>query len=152
MTISMFFMILAIILFIEGIIGIYFSDRMNNQSIFLFTLLFLIMSLILFILCYGSSNDNYIIPKFYWLVFIVSIVYTITLLWLFFTKDYIFPWERNYYKEYKNLLKENETLLKKNKKLNEEFQNLEEIHQLEIKNILNKKSLEINNNNPKLYL
>ena len=145
MTISMFFMILAIILFIEGIIGIYFSDRMDNQSTFLFALIFLIMSIILFILCYGSSNDNYIIPKFYWLVFIVPIVYAIILLWLFFTKDYIFPWERNYYKEYKNLLKEN-------KKLTIEFQTLEEIHQQEINDILNKTLLQINNNNPKLYL
>lgn len=152
MTISMFFMILAIILFIEGIIGIYFSDRMNNQSIFLFALIFLIMSIILFISCYSLSNNNYIIPKFYWLVFIVPIAYAIILLWLFFTKDYIFPWERNYYKEYKNLLKENETLLKKNKKLNEEFQNLEEIHQQEINDIYNKTLLQINNNNPKLYL
>lgn len=152
MTISMFFMILAIILFIEGIIGIYFSDRMDNQSTFLFALIFLIMSIILFILCYGSSNDNYIIPKFYWLVFIVPIVYAIILLWLFFTKDYIFPWERNYYKEYKNLLKENETLLNKNKKLTIEFQKLEKIHQQEINNILDKTLLQINNNNPKLYL
>ena len=76
----------------------------------------------------------------------------IILLWLFFTKDYIFPWERNYYKEYKNLLKENETLLKENKKLTIEFQTLEEIHQQEINDILNKTLLQINNNNPKLYL
>lgn len=152
MTISMFFMILAIILFIEGIIGIYFSDRMDNQSTFLFALIFLIMSIILFISCYGLSNNNYIIPKFYWLVFIVPIVYAIILLWLFFTKDYIFPWERNYYKEYKNLLKENETLLKENKKLTIEFQTLEEIHQQKINDILNKTLLQINNNNPKLYL
>ena len=152
MTISMFFMILAIILFIEGIIGIYFSDRMDNQSTFLFALIFLIMSIILFILCYGSSNDNYIIPKFYWLVFIVPIVYAIILLWLFFTKDYIFPWERNYYKEYKILLEENKTLLKENKKLTIEFQTLKEIHQQEINDILNKTLLQINNNNPKLYL
>lgn len=152
MTISMFFMILAIILFIEGIIGIYFSDRIDNQSIFLFALIFLTMSVISFILCYSLSNNNYIIPKFYWLVFIVPIVYVIILLWLFFTKDYIFPWERNYYKEYKNLLKENETLLKENKKLTIEFQTLEEIHQQEINDIYNKTLLQINNNNPKLYL
>ena len=152
MTISMFFMILAIILFIEGIIGIYFSDRIDNQSIFLFALIFLTMSVISFILCYSLSNNNYIIPKFYWLVFIVPIVYAIILLWLFFTKDYIFPWERNYYKEYKNLLKENETLLKENKKLTIEFQTLEEIHQQEINDIYNKTLLQINNNNPKLYL
>lgn len=152
MTISMFFMILAIILFIEGIIGIYFSDRLDNQSTFLFALIFLLTSIILFILCSGLSNNNYIIPKFYWLVFIVPIVYAIILLWLFFTKDYIFPWERNYYKEYKNLLKENETLLKENRKLIIESQKLEEIHQQEINNILNKKLLQINNNNFKLYL
>ena len=152
MTISMFFMILAIILFIEGIIGIYFSERTDNQSTFLFALIFLTMSLISFILCYSLSNNNYIISKFYYLVFIVPIVYAIILLWLFFTKDYIFPWERNYYKEYKNLLKENETLLKKNKELNEEFQNLEKIHQQEINDILNKTLLQINNNNSKLYL
>ena len=152
MTISMFFMILAIILFIEGIIGIYFSDRMDNQSTFLFALIFLTMSVISFILCYSLSNNNYIIPKFYWLVFIVPIAYVIILLWLFFTKDYVFPWERNYYKEYKNLLKENETLLKENKKLTIEFQTLEEIHQQEINDIYNKTLLQINNNNPKLYL
>ena len=152
MTISMFFMILAIILFIEGIIGIYFSDRMDNQSTFLFALIFLTMSVISFILCYSLSNNNYIIPKFYWLVFIVPIAYVIILLWLFFTKDYIFPWDRNYYKEYKNLLKENETLLKENKKLTIEFQTLEEIHQQEINDIYNKTLLQINNNNPKLYL
>ena len=91
------------------------------------SMFFMILAIILFILCYGSSNDNYIIPKFYWLVFIVPIVYAIILLWLFFTKDYIFPWERNYYKEYKNLLKENETLLNKNKKLTIEFQKLEKL-------------------------
>ena len=152
MTISMFFMILAIILFIEGIIGIYFSERLDNQSTFLFALIFLTMSLISFILCYSLSNNNYIIPKFYWLVFIIPIVYAIILLWLFFTKDYIFPWDRTYYKEYKNLLKENETLLKENKKLNKEFQTLKEIHQQEINNILNKTLLQINNNNSKLYL
>lgn len=152
MTISMFFMILAIILFIEGIIGIYFSNRMDNQNTFLFALIFLIMSIILFISCYSLTNSNYIIPKFYWLVFIIPIVYAIILLWLFFTKDYIFPWERNYYKEYKNLLKENETLLKENKKLTVGFQKLEKIHQQEINNILNKTLLQINNNNPKLYL
>ena len=152
MTISMFFMILAIILFIEGIIGIYFSDRLDNQSTFLFALIFLIMSIILFILCYGSSNDNYIIPKFYWLVFIVPIVYAIILLWLFFTKDYIFPWDRNYYKEYKNLRKEFDTLQNNYNKLNKDYYKLEEIHQHEINNILNKTLLQINNNNPKLYL
>lgn len=152
MTISMFFMILAIILFIEGIIGIYFSDRMDNQSTFLFALIFLIMSIILFILCYGSSNNNYIIPKFYWLVFIVPIVYAIILLWLFFTKDYIFPWDRNYYKEYKNLRKEFDTLQNNYNKLNKDYYKLEEIHQQEINNILNKTLLQINNNNPKLYL
>ena len=152
MTILMFFMILAIILFIEGIIGIYFSDRLDNQSTFFFALIFLIMSIISFVSCYNLLNNNYIIPKFYWLVFIIPIVYAIILLWLFFTKDYIFPWERNYYKEYKNLLKENETLLKENKKLTIKFQTLEEIHQQEINNILNKTLLQINNNNPKLYI
>ena len=152
MTISMFFMILAIILFIEGIIGIYFSDRMDNQNTFLFALIFLIMSIILFISCYGLSNNNYIIPKFYWLVFIVPIAYVIILLWLFFTKDYIFPWERNYYKEYKNLLKEFNTLQNNYNKLNKDYYKLEEIHQQEINNILNKTLLQINNNNPKLYL
>ena len=152
MTISMFFMILAIILFIEGIIGIYFSDRMDNQNIFFFALIFLTMSIILFILCYGLSNDNYIIPKFYWLVFIVPIVYAIILLWLFFTKDYIFPWERNYYKEYKNLRKEFDTLQNNYNKLNKDYYKLKEIHQQEINNILNKTLLQINNNNPKLYL
>lgn len=152
MTVSMFFMILAIILFIEGIIGIYFSNRMDNLSIFLFALIFLTMSIILFISCYGSSNDNYIIPKFYWLVFIVPITYAIILLWLFFTKDYIFPWERNYYKEYKNLRKEFDTLQNNYNKLNKDYYKLEEIHQHEINNILNKTLLQINNNNPKLYL
>ena len=110
------------------------------------------MSIISFVSCYNLSNNNYIIPKFYWLVFIIPIVYAIILLWLFFTKDYIFPWERNYYKEYKNLLKENEILLKENKKLIVEFQTLKEIHQQEINDILNKTLLQINNNNPKLYL
>lgn len=152
MTISMFFMILAIILFIEGIIGIYFSDRMDNQSTFLFALIFLTMSVISFILCYSLSNNNYIIPKFYWLVFIVPIVYAIILLWLFFTKDYIFPWDRNYYKEYKNLRKEFDTLQNNYNKLNKDYYKLEEIHQQEINNILNKTLLQINNNNPKLYL
>ena len=152
MTISMFFMILAIILFIEGIIGIYFSNRMDNQSIFLFALIFLTMSVISFILCYSLSNNNYIIPKFYWLVFIVPIVYAIILLWLFFTKDYIFPWERNYYKEYKNLRKEFDTLQNNYNKLNKDYYKLEEIHQQEINDILNKTLLQINNNNPKLYL
>ena len=152
MTISMFFMILAIILFIEGIIGIYFSDRLDNQSTFLFALIFLIMSIILFISCYGLSNNNYIIPKFYWLVFIVPIVYAIILLWLFFTKDYIFPWDRNYYKEYKNLRKEFDTLQNNYNKLNKDYYKLAEIHQHEINNLLNKTLLQINNNNPKLYL
>ena len=152
MTISMFFMILAIILFIEGIIGIYFSDRMDNQSTFVFALIFLTMSVISFILCYSLSNNNYIIPKFYWLVFIVPIVYAIILLWLFFTKNYIFPWERNYYKEYKNLRKEFDTLQNNYNKLNKDYYKLEEIHQQEINNILNKTLLQINNNNPKLYL
>ena len=152
MTISMFFMILAIILFIEGIIGIYFSNRMDNQSIFLFALIFLTMSVISFILCYSLSNNNYIIPKFYWLVFIVPIVYAIILLWLFFTKDYIFPWDRNYYKEYKNLRKEFDTLQNNYNKLNKDYYKLEEIHQQEINDILNKTLLQINNNNPKLYL
>lgn len=152
MTLSTFFMILAIILFIEGIIGIYFSDRMDNQSTFLFALIFLIMSIILFISCYGLSNNNYIIPKFYWLVFIVPITYAIILLWLFFTKDYIFPWDRNYYKEYKNLRKEFDTLQNNYNKLNKDYYKLEEIHQQEINNILNKTLLQINSNNPKLYL
>ena len=152
MTISMFFMILAIILFIEGIIGIYFSDRMDNQSTFLFALIFLTMSVISFILCYSLSNNNYIIPKFYWLVFIVPIAYVIILLWLFFTKDYIFSWERNYYKEYRNLRKEFDTLQNNYNKLNKDYYKLEKIHQQEINNILNKTLLQINNNNPKLYL
>lgn len=152
MTISMFLMILAIILFIEGIIGIYFSDRMDNQSTFFFGLTFLTMSIISFISCYGFSNNNYIIPKFYWLVFIIPIVYTIILLWLFFTKDYIFPWDRNYYKEYRNLRKEFDTLQDNYNKLNKNYYKLEEIHQQEINNILNKTLLQINNNNPKLYL
>lgn len=152
MTISMFFMILAIILFIEGIIGIYFSDRIDNQNIFFFALIFLTMSIISFISCYNLSNNNYIIPKFYWLVFIVPIVYAIILLWLFFTKDYIFPWERNYYKEYRNLRKEFDTLQNNYNKLNKDYYKLEEIHQQEINDILNKTLLQINNNNPKLYL
>ena len=152
MTISMFFMILAIILFIEGIIGIYFSDRLDNQSTFLFALIFLIMSIISFILCYSLSNNNYIIPKFYWLVFIIPIVYAIILLWLFFTKDYIFSWDRNYYKEYRNLRKEFDTLQNNYNKLNKDYYKLEEIHQQEINDILNKTLLQINNNNPKLYL
>ena len=152
MTISMFFMILAIILFIEGIIGIYFSDRLDNQSTSLFALIFLTMSVILFILCYSLSNNNYIIPKFYWLVFIVPIVYAIILLWLFFTKDYVFPWDRNYYKEYRNLRKEFDTLQNNYNKLNKDYYKLEEIHQQEINDILNKTLLQINNNNPKLYL
>ena len=46
----------------------------------------------------------------------------------------------------------NETLLKENKKLTVEFQKLKEIHQQEINDILNKTLLQINNNNPKLYL
>ena len=152
MTISMFFMILAIILFIEGIIGIYFSDRMDNQNTFFFALIFLTMSIILFILCYSLSNNNYIISKFYYLVFIIPIVYAIILLWLFFTKDYIFPWDRNYYKEYKNLRKEFDTLQNNYNKLNKDYYKLEEIHQQEINDILNKTLLQINNNNPKLYL
>ena len=152
MTISMFFMILAIILFIEGIIGIYFSDRLDNQSTSLFALIFLTMSVILFILCYSLSNNNYIIPKFYWLVFIVPIAYVIILLWLFFTKDYVFPWDRNYYKEYRNLRKEFDTLQNNYNKLNKDYYKLEEIHQQEINDILNKTLLQINNNNPKLYL
>lgn len=152
MTISMFFMILAIILFIEGIIGIYFSDRLDNQSTFLFALIFLIMSIILFISCYSLTNGNNIIPKFYWLVFIIPIVYAIILLWLFFTKDYIFSWDRNYYKEYRNLRKEFDTLQNNYNKLNKDYYKLEEIHQQEINDILNKTLLQINNNNPKLYL
>ena len=152
MTISMFFMILAIILFIEGIIGIYFNDRIDNQSTFFFALIFLIMSIILFISCYSLSHNNYIIPKFYWLVFIVPITYAIILLWLFFTKDYIFPWDRNYYKEYRNLRKEFDTLQNNYNKLNKDYYKLEEIHQQKINNILNKTLLQINNNNPKLYL
>lgn len=72
------------------------------------------------------------------------------LLWNFFTKKYIVPWKRDYYKEYRSLRKEFDTLQDNYEKLAKNFHKLEQSYQKEIKDIPNKQSTE-NNNNFKLY-
>ena len=139
MTITVFFMILAVVLFIEGMIGMYFIDYLNNTEAAFIGGIFIAGSLILFIMatCYPK---NCITPWFYWLTFIVPLMYSFLLIKIFFTKYYIFPWKRDYYKEYRKLRKEFDALQDDYNKL-----------QKEIKDILNKQFIEINKNNSKLY-
>ena len=139
MTITVFFMILAVVLFIEGIIGMYFIDYLNNKDAAFIGGIFIAGSLIFFMMSIFYPK-NCIIPWFYLLIFTAPLMYAFLLIKIFFTKYYIFPWKRDYYKEYRNLRKEFDTLQKDYSKL-----------QKDIKDISNKQLREINKNNSKLY-
>ena len=94
---------------------------------------------------------NCITPWFYLLIFIAPLMYAFLLIKIFFTKYYIFPWKRDYYKEYRSLRKEFDTLQDNYDELNKIYHKLEQSYQKDIKDISNKQSTEINNNNHKLY-
>ena len=150
MTITVFFMILAVVLFIEGIIGMYFIDYLNNKDAAFIGGIFIAGSLIFFMMSIFYPK-NCIIPWFYWLIFIAPLMYAFLLIKILFTKYYIFPWKRDYYKEYRNLRKDFDTLQDNYNELNKIYHKLEQSYQKDIKDIRNKQSIE-NNNNPKLYL
>ena len=61
MTITVFFMILAVVLFIEGIIGMYFIDYLNNKDAAFIGGIFIAGSLIFFMMSIFYPK-NCIIP------------------------------------------------------------------------------------------
>lgn len=144
MTIMVFFMILAVVLFIEGMIGMYFIDYLNNTDAAFIGGIFIAGSLIFFMMSIFYP-ENCIIPWFYLLIFIAPLMYAFLLIKIFFTKYYILPWKRDYYKEYRNLRKKFDTLQDNYDELTKNF------YQKEIEDILSKQFIEINKNNPKLY-
>lgn len=150
MTINIFLAIFASVLFLTGAIGCMIADS-DEEGIGFIGVTFGICSVIIFGLAFIAPS-NYEIHFYHWLIFIFPLVFIIILIWNFFTKKYVLPWKRDYYREYRSLRKEFDTLQNNYNKLNKDYYKLEEIHQQEINNILNKTLLQINNNNPKLYL
>lgn len=148
MTINIFLAIFASVLFLTGAIGCFMADD-DEEGIGFIGVAFGICSVIIFGLAFIAPS-NYELKLYHWLIFIFPLVYIIMLLWNFFTKKYIVPWKRDYYKEYRSLRKEFDTLQDNYEKLAKNFHKLEQSYQKEIKDIPNKQSTE-NNNNFKLY-
>ena len=143
MTINIFLAILASILFFTGAIGCFIADSEDEEWISFIGVIFIGSSILLFIFAFMSSN-NYELQLYHWFIFIFPLVYIIMLIWNFFTKKYILPWKRDYYREYRNLRKEFDTLQDNYDELNKIYHKLEQSYQKDIKDIKN-------NNNPKLY-
>lgn len=142
MTINIFLAIFASVLFFTGIIGCFTADY-DEEGICVAGIVFIICSVPAFILSFIVPN-NYELNLYHWLIFICPFAYIIMLIWNFFTEKYIVPWKRDYYKEYRSLRKEFDTLQDNYDDLKKIYHKLEQSHQKEIKNILNK-------NNSKLY-
>lgn len=150
MTINIFLAIFASVLFFTGAIGCVISDFKDGDGIFAAGIVFIIGSIPAFILSFIVPS-NYELHLYHWLIFICPLAYIITLIWEFFTKKYTLPWKRDYYKEYRSLRKEFDTLQDNYDELNKIYHKLEQSYQKDIKDILNKQSIEINKNNSKLY-
>ena len=150
MTINIFLAIFASVLFFTGVIGCKISDTEDTDGICFTGIAFGICSIVIFVLAFIVPS-NYEIHFYHWLIFICPLVYIIVLIWTFFTKRYVLPWKRDYYKEYRSLRKEFDTLQDNYDELNKIYHKLEQSHQKEIENILKKQSIEINKNNSKLY-
>ena len=149
MTINIFLAIFASVLFLIGAIGCIMADS-DKEGIGFIGVIFGVCSVIMFIFAFIVPS-NYKLQFYHWFIFICPLVYIINLIWIFFTKKYIVPWKRDYYKEYRNLRKEFDILQNNYDELNKIYHKLEQSYQKDIKDILNKQSIE-NNNNPKLYL
>lgn len=149
MTINIFLAIFASVLFLIGAIGCIMADS-DKEGIGFIGVIFVVCSVIMFIFAFIVPS-NYKLQFYHWFIFICPLVYIINLIWIFFTKKYIVPWKRDYYKEYRNLRKEFNILQNNYDELNKIYNKLEQSYQKDIKDILNKQSIE-NNNNPKLYL
>ena len=150
MTINIFLAIFASILFFTGVIGCKISDTEDTDGICFTGVAFGICSIVIFVLVFIVPS-NYELHLYHWLIFIVPLVYIIVLIWEFFTKYYIFPWKRDYYKEYRSLRKEFDTLQDNYDELNKIYHKLEQSYHKDIKDISNKQAIEINKNNSKLY-
>ena len=149
MTINIFLAIFASVLFFTGATGCVMTDFKDGDGTFAAGIVFIICSILAFILSFMSPS-NYELHLYHWLIFICPLVYIIILIWEFFTKKYILPWKRDYYREYRNLRKEFDTLQDNYDELNKIYHKLEQSYQKEIEDISNKQSIE-NNNNSKLY-
>ena len=149
MTINIFLAIFASVLFLIGAIGCIMADS-NNEGIGFIGVIFVVCSVIMFAFAFIVPS-NYKLQFYHWFIFICPLVYIINLIWIFFTKKYIVPWKRDYYKEYRNLRKEFDILQNNYDELNKIYNKLEQSYQKDIKDILNKQFIK-NNNNPKLYL
>ena len=149
MTINIFLAIFASVLFFIGAIGCIMVDS-NNEGIGFIGVIFVVCSVIMFVFAFIVPS-NYKLQFYHWFIFICPLVYIINLIWIFFTKKYIVPWKRDYYKEYRNLRKEFDILQNNYDELNKIYNKLEQSYQKDIKDILNKQFIK-NNNNPKLYL
>ena len=150
MTINIFLAIFASILFFTGVIGCKISDTEDTDGICFTGVAFGICSIVIFVLVFIVPS-NYELHLYHWLIFIVPLVYIIVLIWEFFTKKYVLPWKRDYYREYRNLRKEFDILQDNYDELNKIYHKLEQSYQKDIKDISNKQSIEINKNNSKLY-
>lgn len=148
MTINIFLAIFASVLFFTGVVGC-MSANYDEEGICFTGVLFAVCSIFIFVLVFIAPN-NYELQLYHWFIFIVPLAYIIILIWEFFTKRYILPWKRDYYKEYRNLRKEFDALQDNYDELNKIYHKLEQSYQKEIKDIRNKQSIE-NNNNHKLY-
>lgn len=148
MTINIFLVIFASVLFLTGAIRCFMADS-DEEGIDFIGVAFGICSVIIFGLAFIAPS-NYELQLYHWLIFICPLVYIIMLIWNFFTKKYVLPWKRDYYKEYRSLRKEFDTLQDDYEKLAKDFHKLEQSYQKEIKDIPNKQFIE-NNNNSKLY-
>ena len=149
MTINIFLAIFASVLFLIGAIGCIMADS-NNEGIGFIGVIFVVCSVIMFVFAFIVPS-NYKLQFYHWFIFICPLVYIINLIWIFFTKKYIVPWKRDYYKKYRNLRKEFDILQNNYDELNKIYNKLEQSYQKDIKDILNKQFIK-NNNNPKLYL
>ena len=149
MTINIFLAIFASVLFFTGVIGCKISDTEDTDGICFTGIAFGICSIVIFVLAFIVPS-NYELHLYHWLIFICPLAYIIILIWNFFTKKYIFPWKRDYYKEYRSLRKEFDTLQDNYDELNKIYHKLEQSYQRDIKDISNKQFIK-SNNNFKLY-
>ena len=148
MTINIFLAIFASVLFFTGVIGCFTADY-DEEGICVAGIVFIICSMPAFILSFIVPS-NYELNLYHWLIFICPFAYIIMLIWTFFTKKYVLPWNRDYYKEYQELRKEFDNLYHNYNKLSVNFQKLDQSYQNKIKDIRNNQSTE-SNNNFKLY-
>ena len=148
MTINIFLAIFASVLFFTGVVGCMSADS-DEEGIGFTGILFAICSLVVFVLSFITPN-KYELYFYHWFIFIVPLIYIIILIWEFFTKKYILPWNKDYYEEYKAIKNNFDTLWEEYNKLQQDFENLKQSHQKEIEDISNKQSIKINKNNSKL--